>query len=287
VCSGGPTGTIVPAPIPHFVLALTGIVAPARTTPRPPVPTVIGVRSAVEQEQAVTATRPIPDPPTVAQPGGRAPGDRLAAAGGAAFTLLAVASVAVAPTAPDPDASADAVRAYLDTSHGPFAIGAALMALAVMALCPFFAYVHRRLVATDRGTALPAMYLIASAGAIVLALTGALLQGLLARHIGPEIDDAALLLLHRTWNLVAFMGPPLLTTVALLAVAVRIARTAVFPRWLGAVAAVSAVGGAVTGLMSLATDVRPPVLLDLGSFLLACLFMTGVSVHAFTGRAAR
>jgi hypothetical protein len=229
----------------------------------------------------MTATRPVTTAASAdPEPGGRAPGDRLAAAGGATFTALAIASVAVAPAAPPIDASADAVRAYLDTSRGPFGIGAALMALAVMALCPFFGYVHRRLAATDRGRALPATYLLAAAGTVVLALTGALLQGVLAGHTGTEIDNAALLLLHRTWNLVAFTGPPLLIAIALLAVAIRVATTAVFPRWLGVIAAASAVGGSVTALMNLGTDIRPPLLLDLGSFLLGCLFMTAVSINA-------
>jgi len=237
------------------------------------------------------ATRPVPTTePASADAGARGPGDRLAAAGGATFTVLAIASVAVAPAAPALDASADAVRAYLDTSRGSFGTGAALMALAVMALCPLFGYVHRRLVAADRGTALPSTYLLASAGTVVLALTGALLQGVLAQHT-EGIDDSALLLLHRTWNLVAFMGPPLLAAVALLAVAISVATTSVFPRWLGIVAAVSALGGAVTALISLGTDIRPPLVLDLGSFMLTCLFMTAVSVHALKrgtpSRAAR
>jgi len=44
-------------------------------------------------------------------------------------------------------------------------------------------------------------------------------------------------------------------------------------------------GGSVTALMSMGTDNRPPVVLDLGSsFLLACLFLTAVSINALRRR---
>lgn len=47
-----------------------------------------------------------------------------------------------------------------------------------------------------------------------------------------------------------------------------------------------AADGAVTGLMNIGTSTRAPVVIDFGSFLLARLFLSGVSVTAFLSRRA-
>ena len=117
--------------------------------------------------------------------------DRIAAAGGAAFAVLALSTVAVAPAPPDVDANAGEVRRYLADNHDRIGVSIVLMALAVLALGLFFGYVHRRLVDTDRGSSLPACFLIAGATTVALALAGVLAQGVLVQHTGAGIDDSA------------------------------------------------------------------------------------------------
>jgi hypothetical protein len=150
----------------------------------------------------------------------------------------------------------------------------------LVAVGVFFGYVHRRLRDNDRASALPTCLLVAAGGVVSLALAGALLQGTLAQHTGSGIDDSALLLLHRTWTIVAFMGPPLLMGTVLLLGGSRSIRTGVFPRWLGWIAIVSAFAGVATALTSLGTSTRPPAVLDVGSFLLAAVWCSGISIHA-------
>lgn len=203
--------------------------------------------------------------------------DRAAAAGGIAFTVLAFASAAAAPL-PTADAPAEEIRRFLSDHGVGFGLGAALMAVAVVGGGLFFGYVHRRLAASDPGTSLPSCFLVAAGGVITVALLGALLQGVLAR-VGVGVDDPALLALWGTWNVVAFTGPPLFCTVVLLLPALRTLRTEVFPRWSAWVAIVAGVCGLVTALIGLGTPMRPPVLLDFGSFLLTSVWVTGLAVH--------
>jgi hypothetical protein len=211
--------------------------------------------------------------------------DRIAAAGGAAFAVLALSTQAVAPAAPDLDANAGEVRRYLADNHGRIGVSIVLMALAVLALGLFFGYVHRRLVDTDRGSALPACFLIAGATTIALALAGVLAQGILVQHTGAGIDDSALLVIHRTWQVVAFIGPPLSVSVALALVGARTLQYGVFPRWLGCVALVAAAAGLVTALVDLSSTAHVPAALDFGSFVLACVWFAGMTVHAFANGA--
>jgi hypothetical protein len=210
--------------------------------------------------------------------------DRIAAGGGIAFTVFGLSTLAIAPPAPAIDASATEVRSYLTEHHTRFGLSTLAMALAVLAIALAFGYIHHRLADTDRSTALPATFLVAGASTVTLALVGVLLQGVLAQHGVDGIDDSTLLALHRTWNVVAFMGPALPMTIALLLAAARTIRTGVFPRWLGWVAAASALGGITTAMMNLGTATRAPVVLDLGSFLLSCVWLTGISIHAMRGR---
>jgi hypothetical protein len=207
--------------------------------------------------------------------------DLVAASGGLAFTVLGLASNLVVPVAPDVDASAGNVRDYLVDHHDGFGLATVLMALATLAVALCFGYIHRRLVEDDRGTSLPACFEIAAGAVVTLALAGVLLQGILAQYASDGIDDSTLLALHRTWIIVAFAGPPIPVAIVLATVGTRTIRQGIFPRWLGWIAVVSAAGGAVTGLMNIGTSTRAPVVIDFGSFLLACLFLSGVSVTAF------
>jgi hypothetical protein len=206
--------------------------------------------------------------------------DRLAAGGGVAFTVLALSTIAIAPPAPAVNASATEVRSYLTEYQDRFGLSTIAMALAVLAVAMAFGYIHRRLAESEPGNALPATFLVAGASTVTLAFAGVLLQGVLGQHGVNGIDDSTLLALHRAWNVVAFMGPPLPMALALLLAAACSIRTGVFPRWLVWVAAASALGGLVTALMNLGTATRAPVVLDMGSFLLGCVWFTGISIHA-------
>jgi hypothetical protein len=209
--------------------------------------------------------------------------DRVAACGGAAFTLLAFSTLAVAPPTPDVDAPATEIRSYLVDEHDRFGISVALMALAVLALCLALGYVWRRLTAGRGADTLTTTFAIAGAVAASMALTGVLLQGVLAQQ-STGLDDSTLLALYRTWQVVAFMGPPLPVAIVLALVSVGTLRDGILPRWTGWVALVAAVGGAATALLNLGSDVTAPVVLDLGSFLLTCVWLTAVTVSAFVAK---
>ena len=209
--------------------------------------------------------------------------DRLAACGGAAFTLLAFSTLAVAPPTPDIDASATEIRSYLVNEHDRFGVSVALMALAVLALCLALGYVWRRLEAGSGGTTLTTTFVIAGSVAAATALAGVLLQGVLAQH-ATALGDSTLLALYRTWQVVAFMGPPLPMAIALALVSLSTLRDAVLPRWTGWVALVAAIGGASTALLNLGSDITAPLVLDLGSFLLTCVWLTAVTVSAFVAK---
>ena len=208
--------------------------------------------------------------------------DKVTAAGGAAFTLLAVATLVVAPPAPDVDASASKIRSYLVDEHDRFGASVASMALAVLALCLVFGYLYRRIRAAAGASALPAALVVASGAVVSMALSGVLFQAVLAQHTASGIDDSTLLALYRTWQVFAFMGPPLPVAVVLVLAAIATFRYGILPRWSGWLALVAAIGGASTALLNLATDTTAPVVLDVGSFLLCCAWLTTVTITAMT-----
>lgn len=213
--------------------------------------------------------------------------DRVAASGGIAFTVLAVATVTIAPPTPAVDAAAADIRRYLTDHHDRFGLSVITMALAVLAFALALGYVQQRLRDADQGTALPATVQLAGAVAVTFALGGVLLQGVLAQYGVDGTDDSTLLALNRAWNIVAFMGPPLPLAIVLLLAGVRTIQVGVFPRWIGWVGIVSGLGGLTTALMNLGTSVRAPFVLDTGSFLLSCVWATGIAVHALMARQPR
>src|SRR5262249_482441 len=81
---------------------------------------------------------------------------------------------------------------------------------------------------------------VADRTVVAIALAGVLLQGVLVQHTATGVDDSSLLVLHRTWNVVAFMGPPLPVAIVGLIIGARALGDGVFPRWLGWIAIVSA-----------------------------------------------
>lgn len=158
------------------------------------------------------------------------------------------------------------------------------MALAMLALCLVLGHLYRRLSSASSAPALPAAFVVASGVAVSTALGGVLLQGVLAQHTASGIDDSTLLALYRTWQVVAFMGAPLPMAIVLTLAAVSTFRDGILPHWTGWVALASAIGGASTALLNLGTDITAPLVLDVGSFLLSCVWLTAVTVSALARR---
>jgi hypothetical protein len=212
--------------------------------------------------------------------------DRVAASGGAAFTLLAFSTLVVVPPAPDVSAPAAEIRSYLVDAHERFGFSVVLMALAVLALCLVLGHVSRQVGLSSGGTSMSGAILIAGAATVSMALAGVLLQGVLAQQ-SAGVDDSTLRALYRSWQVVAFIGPPLPLAVVLSVAFISTLRDAILPRWTGWLALIAAIGGVGTALLNLGTDVTAPVTLDLGSFLLTCVWLTAVTVSAFVGQPAR
>lgn len=204
--------------------------------------------------------------------------DKIAAAGGLGFTALGLSTLALAPPAPPVDATAAEVRSYLTDDHARFGLSTIVMTLAVLALLPFLALLHRRIAERRADSALPGSFLIAAGATVTLALAGSLMGGMLGQYAQDGIDDSTLLALHRLWYVVAFAGPPITMAVVLSILGVVIVRDHLYPLWIGWVALVSAVGGLVTALMNIGTSTRAPFVLDTGSFVLSCVVLTAVSV---------
>lgn len=210
--------------------------------------------------------------------------DRITAAGGATFTVLALSTLVVAPPAPDAAATAGEIRGYLVDEHSRFGTTVALMALAVLALCLVLGHLYGRLSSANGTPSLPAAFVVASGAVVSTALGGVLLQGVLAQHTASGIDDSTLVALYRTWQVVAFMGPPLPMAIVLTLAAVGTFRDGILPHWTGWVALASAIGGASTALLNLGTDITAPLALDVGSFLLSCVWLTAVTISALIRR---
>jgi hypothetical protein len=205
--------------------------------------------------------------------------DVAAASGGIAFTALGLSTIAVVPVAPEIDASAADVRDYIGDHHAAFGVSTILMGLAVLAIALLLGYLHQRIAEAVGRSAMTASFGLAAAATVTLAMSGVLLQGVLGQQTAG-LDDSTLLALHRTWTIVAFAGPPMLLSIALGIAGTCIIRERILPGWLGWVAVVSAVGGLVTGLVNVGTSTRAPLVLDFGSFALACVFFSGVSIVA-------
>lgn len=68
--------------------------------------------------------------------------------------------------------------------------------------------------------------------------------------------------------------------IAWFVVAGRCATHRVFPLWIGVLAGLSGLGGLLTGLLAIATSTKPPAVLDGGSFPLACVVMSSISISS-------
>jgi AAA ATPase domain len=150
--------------------------------------------------------------------------------------------------------------------------------LSLLAFIGFVAMVHRRLAATGRSPVAAGTFLVAGTACVTLGLLGSLVEAALVQRIAPGADESAIVAWYGLWDIVTFTGPPLAFTFAMAVAAVVPYRDRTFPRWLAAVAAVSVVLGTITLVADLATDSVVPAAVDLGGFLLANVWIIGLSV---------
>ena len=206
--------------------------------------------------------------------------DRGAALGGIAYFLLVGAAASIAPTTLELDLNASDVRRELAGHANALGASAVLTALAMLALGCFIAAVSQRLKSSDPdgGSSLPICFTLAGAAVIIIGLLGASLQAIVAHH-GADLDDASLVMSFRLWQVVSYNLSALPAGVMLLLAGGRTLRTAVFPKWLGVVAILGAVGG-MAAVSSLYITGNPVPVLDIGGFALANLWIVAASVAA-------
>jgi len=214
--------------------------------------------------------------------------DRMGALGGFGFTVCAVISTAVVPAAPAVDDPTGEIRSYLVDHQARLGVSTVLAA-AALSLVGFLAMVHRRLAATGRHPVAAGAFLVAGAATVTLGLLGSLVEAVLVQRIAPSTDEATVAAWYWLWDMVSFTGPPLAVNLAVTVAALVLFRAdATVPRWLSVVAAASVLAS-VPGLVAdLATDTVYPVPLDLAGFILANVWIVGLSVTALRspGRAA-
>lgn len=215
--------------------------------------------------------------------------DRLGALGGFGFTLCAVASTAVVPAAPAVDDPTGEIRSYLVDHQARLGVSTVLAAAAAISLVGFLAMVHHRLAASGRHPVAAGAFLVAGAATVTLGLLGSLVEAVLVQRIAPSTDEATVAAWYWLWDMVSFTGPPLAVNLAVAVAALVLFRAdATVPRWLSAVAAASVLASVPGLVVDLATDSVYPVPLDLAGFILANVWIVGLSVTALRspGRAA-
>jgi hypothetical protein len=204
--------------------------------------------------------------------------DHFGAIGGIAFTVFALASTLVVPAAPAFDDPGGEINDYIVDHQTALGVNTVLYATGILAFIAFVAMVHRRLAATGRHLVAAGTFLMAGGAGVTLALLGSLVQAALVQRIAPGADEATIVAWYGLWDIVTFTGPPLAINLAMAVAAVVLYRDRTFPRWLAAVAAVSVVLGTIAVVADLATDTVVPVAVDLGGFLLANVWIVGLSV---------
>jgi hypothetical protein len=207
--------------------------------------------------------------------------DRAAALGGAGFVALAAAASAIAPTNMELDTDVAEVRRKISEHADRLGTGALLTALAMVSLGFFLGYLHKRLRASEpeEASSVPACFSVAAAALVTIGMVGAVLQALVAHHV-DGFDDSTVLLAFRLWQLVSYDVLAFPAAVVMLLVGVRTVQTAMFPRWIGVVAIVSAILGVVTTAKLWVTGDPVPTALDSGGFVLALVWMVATGIAA-------
>lgn len=212
---------------------------------------------------------------------------RIPAVCGIAFTVFAIASVAIVPSPPDADATGVDIRAFLDEHRTALRWGTVLMAIATTALVVFFAYVIGLVHRTTGDATITGTVAIGASFVIGAAYLGVALQAALVNFVNATADDATVRSLYAVQMFVALSGPSLAITPLLVAVAVAAWRHGSFPRWQAVVAMASAVLGVVGLTADLLTDGSSISWLGFIGFLLANVWIVGLSITTLTRGAHR
>jgi hypothetical protein len=203
--------------------------------------------------------------------------DRIGALAGIAFTVLGLAGAFSVPLPPAVDDPASEIRDYVVDHQTVLGVSTVLYAASILAFVGFVAMVHRRLSASGRSPVAAGTFLVAGTACIALGALGALIEAALVQRIGPVADEATVANWFQVWDLVAFTGPPLAFNLGLAVAAWVMYRDRTFPRWLAPVAAVSVIVGTIGLVIDLAGDGVVPAGLDFGGFLLANVWIVGIS----------
>jgi hypothetical protein len=204
--------------------------------------------------------------------------DRTGALGGITFTVLGLAGAFSVPLPPAVDDPASEIRDYVVDHQTALGVSTVLYAASILAFVGFVAMVHRRLSASSRSPVAAGTFLVAGTACITLGLLGSLIEAALVQRIGPVSDQATVAIWFQVWDLVAFTGPTLAVNLAIAVAAWVLYRDRIFSRWLAPVAAASVIVGTIGLVIDLAGDGVVPVAFDFGGFLLANVWIVGISV---------
>jgi hypothetical protein len=204
--------------------------------------------------------------------------DRTGALAGITFTVLGLAGAFSVPLPPAVDDPASEIRDYVVEHQTALGVSTALYAASILAFVGFVAMVHRRMSASSRSPVAAGTFLVAGTACITLGLFGSLIEAALVQRIGPVSDQATVATWFQIWDLVAFTGPTLAVNLAIAVAAWVLYRDRIFPRWLAPVAAASVIAGTIGLVIDLTGDGVVPVALDFGGFLLANVWIVGISV---------
>jgi len=204
--------------------------------------------------------------------------DRTGALAGISFTVLGLAGAFSVPLPPAVDDPASEIRDYVVDHQTALGVSTVLYAASILAFVAFVAMVHRRLSASGRSPVAAGTFLVAGTACVTLGLLGSLIEASLVQRIGPVADPATVATWFQVWDLVAFTGPPLAVSLAVAVAAFVLYGDRTFPRWLAPVAAATVILGTVGVVIDLAGDGVVPPAFDLAGFLLANVWIVGISV---------
>lgn len=191
----------------------------------------------------------------------------VAAAGGAAFVVISLATGPLLPQPPSGHPGGALVASYFAEHHSALVAGSVLAAVAAVAVLSL-------LVALGALTGGIAGRTVQAAGSVLVgvALLGAVLQAGLAAH-AADLDHATLLAAFTIERAVFYTGPALATALVALAAA-----TGRFPAWYRALCVILGALGSVGAVTQLAWDNRTVTDIGFGGFLLTVVWVALTTV---------
>jgi len=207
--------------------------------------------------------------------------ERLAAATGIVFVGLQLATIPLMGDTPDFDAKIGTIRDYLVDDGGKLLLAVTLNALSAFFFIWFLGSLRSVLRVAEGGQGrLSAVAFGGGLVTIALAVAGSVPITALAWEDTAKVAEPGLLRVAWNLNILAFVPLGATGTAFVLAVAVLIFRTRLFPMWVGLVGVVTAAVGLI-GVFALAADDYDTPLAFFGflAFVLTMLFILIVSVY--------